>query len=139
LDLADFMESPPPHLDETDFRRSWPLLEWENKIVIGPLKMAPSTGDEQILSALLTRLLSSIGGGLACITPGYGLAEGGAYLAANMHARSVFSEEVLGNICLERSSAADGLVIAGHARLRSRSQGIAVALGDKISLFFKSL
>lgn len=139
LDLADFMEMPPPRLDETDFRRAWPLLEWENKIVIGPIKLPSGAGDEQVLASLLSRLLSSIGGGLACITPGLGIAEGGTYLAANMHARSVFAEDVLGNICLERTATADSLVIAGHARLRSRSQGIAVALGDKISTFFKSL
>jgi coatomer subunit beta len=141
IDIVDYIDAAPGMMPEAAFRQAWVLLEWENKINIGPVPFAKqSSSPETALSDFLEALLRTTH--LACITPGYGLCDGGAYLAANMHARSVFAEDVLANICLERHPEAgdDGtFVVSGHVRLRSKTQGIAIALGDKINAFVTGL
>lgn len=52
------------------------------------------------------------------------------YLAANTYARSIFGEDALANICLENV----GGKVGGHIRIRSKTQGIALSLGEKITL-----
>lgn len=53
------------------------------------------------------------------------------YLAANLYAKSVFGEDALVNVSVEKQS--DGK-LAGYIRIRSKTQGIALSLGDKITL-----
>lgn len=65
-------------------------------------------------------------------------------MAANLQATSIFGEEILANICLQRSTSitADGedqVCFTGHLRLRSKTQSIAVALGEKVSNLISSL
>jgi coatomer subunit beta len=50
------------------------------------------------------------------------------FLAANLYAKSIFGEDALANISLQ--SGAKG--VTGHIRIRSKIQGIALSLGDKI-------
>lgn len=132
IDIVDYIQ-PVFNVEEAEFRRSWVLLEWENKINIGPVQLSNNTSTA--LKTFLEDLLHACH--LGCITPSFGLAEGGDYLAANMCAHSVFNEEVLANICLERTSGGslESAQVAGHVRLRSKTQGIAIALGDKINSF----
>lgn len=118
IDICEFIR-PTPASDDL-FRTVWPTLEWENKINV------PVVAAHSLVSVMKTIL---DGAHLHCITPAYGVSETGEYLAANMFARSHFAEEILANICLEHTS--DG--VSGHLRLRSKTQGIAVALGDKIT------
>lgn len=120
IDISEFIGAVNTVTDN-DFRKTWPLLEWENKINI------PATEFPGGLAGLMETLLQRAK--LYCITPGLGINDSGDYLAANMYAQSVFSEEILANICLERTAAG----ISGHLRLRSKTQGIAVALGDRIT------
>lgn len=51
------------------------------------------------------------------------------FLAANLSTRSVFGEDALLNLSIEL---VDGC-ITGHIRIRSKTQGIALSLGDRIS------
>lgn len=53
------------------------------------------------------------------------------YLAANLYAKSVFGEDALVNVSVERQG--DGKLV-GYIRIRSKTQGIALSLGDKITL-----
>lgn len=53
------------------------------------------------------------------------------YMAANLYAKSVFGEDALVNISMEKQ--ADGK-LNGYIRIRSKTQGIALSLGDKITL-----
>lgn len=53
------------------------------------------------------------------------------YVAANLYAKSVFGEDALVNISIEKQ--ADGK-LSGYIRIRSKTQGIALSLGDKITL-----
>ena len=53
------------------------------------------------------------------------------FLAANLYAKSIFGEDALVNVSVEKRS--DGK-ICGYIRIRSKTQGIALSLGDKITL-----
>ena len=53
------------------------------------------------------------------------------FLAANLYAKSVFGEDALVNVSIEKQT--DGK-LGGYIRIRSKTQGIALSLGDKITL-----
>jgi coatomer subunit beta len=52
------------------------------------------------------------------------------FLAANLYARSVFGEDALVNVSVENRP--DG-TIKGHIRIRAKTQGVALSLGDRIT------
>ena len=68
---------------------------------------------------------------MSCLTPEASLAGDCGFLSANMYARSLFGEDALANLSIEQLE--DGS-IQGHVRIRSKTQGIALSLGDKITL-----
>lgn len=68
---------------------------------------------------------------MSCLTPEKQLEGDCGFLSANMYARSIFGEDALANLSIERSI--DGPII-GHIRIRSKTQGIALSLGDKITI-----
>jgi coatomer subunit beta len=53
-----------------------------------------------------------------------------SFLAANLYARSVFGEDALVNVSVENRP--DG-TIKGHMRIRAKTQGVALSLGDRIT------
>merc|ERR1719195_673206 len=61
------------------------------------------------------------------------------FLAANLHAKSIFGEHALMNVSIELKRDLDDpeqpekMKIAGHIRIRCKSQGIALSLGEKIT------
>jgi coatomer subunit beta len=65
-----------------------------------------------------------------CLTPAEELQKQENFLAANLYARSVFGEDALVNLSVEKQ--ADGKV-GGYIRIRSKTQGIALSLGDRIT------
>ena len=69
---------------------------------------------------------------MGCLTPDAALEGDCDFLSANLYARSVFGEDALANLSIERM--ADTGTIQGHVRIRSKTQGIALSLGDKITL-----
>lgn len=130
IDVLEYVQ--PASLPESRFRDQWVLLEWENKISI----KVPQLGLRQFMDFLMAA------GHLTAITPNAGLEAGAAFLACNLYARSIFDEEILANICLEHTSngqGSDGDLIKGHLRLRSKTQGLAVAYGDKLNLLIQQL
>lgn len=58
--------------------------------------------------------------------------EGSNFLAANLYARSVFGEDALVNVSVEKKDDSDGK-LSGYIRIRSKTQGIALSLGDRIT------
>ncbi len=73
---------------------------------------------------------------MSCLTPEASLAGECGFLSANMYARSLFGEDALANLSIELLM--DGKTIQGHVRIRSKTQGIALSLGDKITLAQKA-
>lgn len=68
---------------------------------------------------------------MSCLTPEGALSGECDFLSANMYARSLFGEDALANLSIERTEAG---TITGHVRIRSKTQGIALSLGDKITM-----
>lgn len=66
----------------------------------------------------------------------HSLFENSSFIAVNLYCRSVFGEDVLANVSLERL--ADGR-LSGNIRIRSRSQGTALSFGDRVSAVQRSL
>jgi hypothetical protein len=58
---------------------------------------------------------------MACLTPEGALQGDCGFLSANLYARSLFGEDALANLSIEKG--ADG-VLQGHVRIRSKQQGI---------------
>ncbi|KAG6739130.1 hypothetical protein POTOM_056716 [Populus tomentosa] len=68
---------------------------------------------------------------MKCLTAPSALDGDCGFLAANLYAKSVFGEDALVNVSIEKQL--DGK-LSGYIRIRSKTQGIALSLGDKITL-----
>lgn len=123
VDIMDYIK--PATCSENTFRKMWAEFEWENKISI---KVSMSSLKEY-LKVLMEKTNTT------CLTPGAITGEECNFLAANLYSRSTFGEDALANLSIERL--ADG-VITGHVRIRSESQGLAIALGDRVGEISRS-
>lgn len=149
IDVLEYVKA--AFIDETIFRESWVLLEWENKISI---KVQRGGELKNFLEYLLKK------GNLTCITPNVFMKDDDnesdhslpSFLACNLYAKSIFGknrrkrcvfififldEEILANLCLEMNPKTK--LITGHLRLRSKTQGLAVAYGDKLNTLIQKL
>ena len=82
---------------------------------------------------------------MKCLTPEKTLTGDCEFLAANLYARSMFGESALANLSIEvgsngfvqgnskQTSTPSKSAISGHIRIRAKSQGMAISLGDKIN------
>ena len=86
---------------------------------------------------------------MSCLTPDGAMSGDCDFLSANMYARSLFGsycfppvyfdrsrylfagEDALANLSIEKTEAG---TITGHVRIRSKTQGIALSLGDRITM-----
>ncbi|TIC05155.1 Coatomer, beta subunit [Wallemia mellicola] len=123
VDIMDYIK--PAYCNEAQFRSMWSEFEWENKVHVNT-----SISD---LRLYLKHIMKSTN--MSCLTPEASMSGECGFLSANMYARSVFGEDALANISLEKNEEGvnDG-VIQGHVRIRSKTQGIALSLGDKVSV-----
>lgn len=118
VDIMDYIK--PASCTESAFRTMWNEFEWENKITIKSKKAS--------LKEYLDDLMA--GTNMNCLTPGAIIGEECHFLAANLYSRSSFGEDALANLCIEKL--ADGYII-GHVRIRSKGQGLALSLGDRVA------
>merc|ERR1711939_617847 len=116
VDIMDYIQ--PAICTETQFRTMWTEFEWENKVNIN--SKAKSLRD------FLTQLMACTN--MSCLTPEASLKGDCQFLSANLYARSVFGEDALANLSIEKEGE-DGPV-TGFVRIRSRSQGLALSLGS---------
>lgn len=134
-DIMDYIQ--PAYCTETQFRTMWTEFEWENKVNIN--------SKAKDLREFLKQLMESTN--MTCLTPDASLQGDCQFLSANLYARSVFGkpflplvstprtstnsiigEDALANLSIEKEGE-DG-PITGFVRIRSRSQGLALALGN---------
>jgi coatomer subunit beta len=120
IDILDYI-APAPCTDLA-FRAMWAEFEWENKVAVNT--------EICDVGEFLQHVVKSTN--MRCLTPPSALGGHSGFLAANLYARSNFGEAALVNVSIERR-AADGK-ITGYIRIRSKTQGIALSLGDKITL-----
>ncbi|KAJ5975957.1 hypothetical protein N7481_009664 [Penicillium waksmanii] len=115
-DIMDYIQ--PAHCTETQFRSMWTEFEWENKVNIN--------SKAKTLREFLKQLMESTN--MACLTPEASLKGDCRFLSANLYARSVFGEDALANLSIEKEG--DDGPVTGFVRIRSRSQGLALSLGS---------
>ncbi|PWN44690.1 putative SEC26 [Ceraceosorus guamensis] len=120
VDIMDYIH--PGTCTESAFRSMWTEFEWENKVNVNT--------NITNLRAYLNHLMASTN--MACLTPEASLAGECGFLSANLYARTSFNEDALANLSLEQE--VEGGPITGHIRIRSKGQGLALALGDKCTL-----
>ncbi|XP_075254366.1 coatomer subunit beta-like [Convolutriloba macropyga] len=120
IDVMDYIV--PASCTDVEFRKMWQEFEWENKVSVNT-----SITD---LREYLKHLCSTTN--LKCLTPEKALSGDCGFMAANLHARSIFGEDALANLSIEKLS--PDAPVTGHIRLRAKSQGMALSLGDKINL-----
>ena len=98
----------------------WAEFEWENKVAV-------NTNINNVRD-YLDHIVTSTK--MKCLTPPSALDGDCGFLAANLYAKSVFGEDALVNISIESTDAGE---VSGFIRIRSKTQGIALSLGDKIT------
>ncbi|KIJ94364.1 hypothetical protein K443DRAFT_683820 [Laccaria amethystina LaAM-08-1] len=119
IDIMDYIK--PAYCTEHQFRSMWTEFEWENRVNVNyPL----SDAREYLKHVMKTTNMS-------CLTPEGATSGDCDFLSANMYARSLFGEDALANLSVERTEAG---TITGHVRIRSKTQGIALSLGDRITM-----
>jgi len=124
LDIMDYIR--PAECKSEEFRSMWAEFEWENKVAINTNITDLQEFLQHIISNTnMTCLSSPLGDSTSTV-------DGSNFLAANLYARSVFSEDALVNVSVEKKEDSDGK-LSGYIRIRSKTQGIALSLGDRIT------
>lgn len=119
IDIMDYIS--PASCADVVFRNMWAEFEWENKVAVNT--------NIQDVQEFLEHVVASTN--MKCLTPPSALEGDCGFLAANLYAKSVFGEDALVNVSVEKQP--DGK-LGGYIRIRSKTQGIALSLGDKITL-----
>jgi coatomer subunit beta len=118
IDIMDYISQ--GWCTELAFRTMWAEFEWENKVAVNAQHMSVAGFLEMTSEAT----------NMACLSPSSALDGECGFLSANLYARSAFGEDALANVSIEEQ--ADGRV-TGFVRIRAKTQGIALALGDRIN------
>lgn len=129
MDIMDYVN--PESCTQAKFREMWVEFEWENKV--------PVNTDITDLNAFIDHVASITN--MQLLTPLTGKEDHSVcqFLAANLHAKSIFGEHALMNVSielkrdLEDPDQPEKMKITGHIRIRCKSQGIALSLGEKIT------
>lgn len=123
IDIMDYIV--PGNCTDTEFRQMWAEFEWENKVNVN----TPITDLRGFLSHL------SAVTNMKLLTAEAALEGDCGFLAANFCAHSIFGEDALANVSIEKTNPLDvNSPIIGHIRIRAKSQGMALSLGDKINI-----
>ena len=124
VDIMDYIK--PATADDEHFRTMWNAFEWENKISVK--SQLPT------LHAYLRELVK--GTNMGILTPSESLGEDDCrFLSCNLYAKSSFGEDALANLCIEKDSKTNEVI--GYVRIRSKGQGLALSLGDRVALIAK--
>ncbi|MFT7816690.1 coatomer subunit beta [Arapaima gigas] len=123
IDIMDYIQ--PATCTDAEFRQMWAEFEWENKVTVNT-----NIAD---LNEYLQHILRSTN--MKCLTPEKALSGFCGFMAANLYARSIFGEDALANVSIEKPlHLGPEAPVNGHIRIRAKSQGMALSLGDKINL-----
>ena len=63
---------------------------------------------------------------MRCLTREKVLSGDCGFMAANLYAKSIFGEDVLANVSIEKSAIHADASVTGHIRIRAKSQGMAL-------------
>ncbi|GFR72221.1 coatomer subunit beta [Elysia marginata] len=123
IDIMDYIV--PASCTDTEFRQMWAEFEWENKVTVNT--------NITDLKEYLEHVMACTN--MKCLTPEKALSGDCGFMAANMYAKSIFGEDVLANLSIEKPlHLGKDASVQGHVRIRAKSQGMALSMGDKINL-----
>ena len=125
MDVMDYII--PSTISDIEYRSMWAEFEWENKVAVNT--------DIQSIDQYLSHIIKLTN--MNNLTPSQYNTDTCNFLAANLYARSMFHEDALLNLSVEKNS--DTGKISGYIRIRSKTQGIALSLGDKITAKQRSI
>ncbi|EAL49134.1 coatomer beta subunit [Entamoeba histolytica HM-3:IMSS] len=108
----------PCDVDIEVYQKKWMEYEWENKIPVDT-----ECTDLKEYADLLCSIAK-----LQCITPAIMFCDSIGFLSANFYAKNLFDEDALINLSAEKI----GNKISGWVRIRSKTQSLAINLGDRI-------
>lgn len=123
IDIMDYIV--PATCSDSQFRSMWAEFEWENKVTVN----TQMTDLQEFLSYMIKST------NMKCLTPQKALSGDSSFLAANLYAKSIFGEDALANVSIEKSPDSP---VTGHIRIRAKSQGMALSLGDKVNVTQKA-
>merc|ERR1712002_334868 len=121
IDIMDYII--PASCTDTEFRQMWLEFEWENKVSI-------NTNITDLMDYLQHLIKQT---NMKCLTPEKALHGDCGFMAANLYAKSIFGEDALANLSIEKPWGHADSTVTGHIRIRAKSQGMALSLGDKIN------
>lgn len=122
IDIMDYIL--PASCTDADFRQMWAEFEWENKVSVNT--------NIKDLYEYLEHLITCTN--MKCLTPDKVLHGDCGFMAANLYAKSIFGEDALANLSIEKPLDQPEVTVTGHIRIRAKSQGMALSMGDKINL-----
>lgn len=121
VDIMDYIKA--SKTDDASFRKMWNAFEWENKISV--------KSNLPTLHAYLSALVK--GTNMGILTPEEALGdEDCRFLSCNLYSKSSFGEDALANLCIEKDPNTGGII--GNVRIRSKGQGLALSLGDRVAV-----
>jgi coatomer subunit beta len=121
IDIMDYIH--PATCTEQEFRSMWAEFEWENKVAVN----TTFTDLEEFLDHIIASTH------MKSLTPKSALVGTCDFMAANLYAKSVFGEDALVNVSVGKQTEPEPK-ITGYVRIRSKTQGIALSLGERITL-----
>ncbi|GMT14479.1 hypothetical protein PFISCL1PPCAC_5776, partial [Pristionchus fissidentatus] len=123
IDIMDYIV--PGTATDAEFRKMWSDFEWENKVAVH----TSITNLREYLDHLSKVTNMKI------LTPESALDGSCGFMAANLCAHSIFGEDAIANVSIEKANPLEeSSPIHGHIRIRAKSQGMALTLGDKINV-----
>lgn len=127
IDIMDYIV--PASCTDKEFRQMWAEFEWENKVAVN----TNISGLKEFLNHVNKCT------NMKCLTPEKALQGECGFMAANMYAKSIFGEDVLANLSIEKPQhLPPNAPVQGHIRIRAKSQGMALSMGDKINVSQKA-
>jgi len=126
IDIMDYIV--PASCTDLEFRQMWAEFEWENKVSVNTTILD--------LHDYLKHLLGTTN--MKCLTPKKAISGDCGFMAANLYAKSIFGEDALANLSIEKPYNKPDAAVTGHIRIRAKSQGMALSMGDKINLSQKN-
>lgn len=127
IDIMDYIM--PATCTDQEFLQMWVLFEWENKVVVNT--------NIKDLNEYLEHVVKCTN--MKCLTPEKALSGECGFMAANLYAKSIFGEDVLANVSIEKSLHNPDSQVHGHIRIRAKSQGMALSMGEKLNAVQKLL
>ncbi|OWK18098.1 hypothetical protein Celaphus_00009062 [Cervus elaphus hippelaphus] len=123
IDIMDYIQ--PATCTDAEFRQMWAEFEWENKVTVNTNIVD--------LNDYLQHILKSTN--MKCLTPEkfssiefitnflQALSGYCGFMAANLYARSIFGEDALANVSIEKPiQQGPEAPVTGHIRIRAKSQ-----------------